>query len=66
MARVMVPLWRYAQELRAKGWKVNDDFYEELASKFDLSCAEEARKVFYQPMQRFVKDYCSEHLKTEG
>lgn len=66
MARVMVPLWRYAQELRAKGQKVNDEFYEDLASKFDLSCAEAARKDFYGPMQRFVREHCPEYLKSEG
>jgi hypothetical protein len=60
MARVMVPLWRYGQELQAKGWKVNDRFYEELVHKFDLSCAEEAID-YYRRMRKFV-----EHLKTEG
>jgi hypothetical protein len=68
MARIMVPLWRYAQELRAKGWKVNDKFYEELGRKFDLS-GEEAED-FYQPMQRFVKEHCpkylDEYLKAGG
>jgi hypothetical protein len=65
MARVMVPLWRYAQELRGKGWSVNDEFYEELGRKFDLS-AEEARKEFYQPMQQFVTQHCPQYLRTKG
>lgn len=66
MARVMVPLWHYAQALRAKGRKVNDEFYEDLASEFDLSCAEEARKDFYGPMREFVSKHCPEYLKSEG
>jgi hypothetical protein len=51
----MVPLWRYGRELRAKGRSVDHDFYSDLGEKFGIKSADDVRKHYWQPMQRFVK-----------
>ena len=70
LADTMVPLWRHGQELIADGWSINDDFYEELGGKFQIKSADDVKENYWQPMQRFVKEYCpkylTEYLKTGG
>jgi hypothetical protein len=46
MARVMVPLWHYAQALRAKGRKVNDEFYEIWPASLTCPAPKRREKIF--------------------
>jgi hypothetical protein len=65
-AETMVPLWRRGQELIADGRSINDDFYAELGEEFDIKSIDDVKKNYWQPMQKFVKTYCPEYLKTGG
>jgi hypothetical protein len=64
-ADTMVPLWRHGQKLIAKGRKINYDFYAELGEEFRIS-ADDVKKMYWQPMQKFVKTYCPEYLVVTG
>jgi hypothetical protein len=55
MARVMVPLWERAQELKAKNRAINDDLFDELAGEFNITFDE--AKSFYSVMNNFMKKH---------
>jgi hypothetical protein len=65
-ASTLVRLWRRGQELIADGRSINDDFYADLGEEFDIKSGDDVKKNYWQPMQKFVKTYCPEHLKTGG
>jgi len=64
-ASTLVRLWRRGRELIAAGRKVDYDFYADLGDEFDLH-EDDVKKYYWQPMQKFVKTYCREYLKTGG
>jgi hypothetical protein len=66
LADTMVPLWRYGQKLKRDGWSINDEFYEELGERFGIKSADDVKKRYWQPMQKFVRKYCPKYLKTGG
>jgi hypothetical protein len=56
----LVPLWRHGRKLQTDGRKINAEFYEELGEEFEIKSADDVRKNYWQPMQRFVKRRYSE------